>query len=61
MEKESGKNIKREDGKEKKPMTKVTNDKKKKSRKGNYNDEDLLPTINTWISTVDNFFHVSLD
>lgn len=60
MEKESGKNIKREDGKEKKPMTKVTND-QNKSRKGNYNDEDLLPTINTWISTVDNFFHVSLD
>lgn len=46
--------------KEKKPMTKVTND-QNKSRKGNYQEEDLLPTINTWISTVDNFCHVSLD
>jgi len=46
--------------KEKKPMTKVTND-QNKSRKVNYQDKDLLPTINTWISTVDNFCHVSLD
>jgi hypothetical protein len=60
MEKESGKNIKREDGKEKKPMTKVTND-QNKSRKVNYQEKDLLPTINTWISTVDSFCHVSLD
>jgi hypothetical protein len=63
MKKECGKNIykkRRWKRKEKKPMTKVTND-QNKSRKVNYQDKDLLPTINTWISTVDNFCHVSLD